>query len=114
MKLSKEESKAVEGCACWTSDEVKKLTEDVNECKVKDDMDKIKAQLKKCTKAFGDCRKLEDQAVETMAQCVKPMGVKPIEITSMLVSAIPLTSTVSGRLRVASRLNSRLNSRVLF
>ena len=69
LVMSKDESKAAEGCACWTDAALTKLTEDVNKCKVKDDMDAIKAQLKACTKAFGACRKLEDAAVESLHAC---------------------------------------------
>ena len=69
MKLSKDEAKAEEGCACWTADEMKKFTEDVNECKVTEDMSKIKSQLKSCTKAFGKCRNLEDEAIESIYLC---------------------------------------------
>ena len=104
LVMSKDESKAAEGCACWTDAALTKLTEDVNKCKVKDDMDAIKAQLKACTKAFGACRKLEDAAVESLSACTAD----PAELTK---KAAALSANKDALGNVKTKLNSLTGTR---
>ena len=67
LMKSMEEDSAAEGCNCWNN--MRQLTEDIGSCKIKTEMDKIKNQVKSCTKAFGVCRKLEDAAVDSLSSC---------------------------------------------
>ena len=69
-KLSKNAAKnAGKACACWTDPLMVKLTDDVKECKISDNVASIKNQTKSCFKAFGACKKYEDEAVKMVEQC---------------------------------------------
>ena len=81
-----------------------KLTEDVNKCKVKEDMDAIKAQLKACTKAFGACRKLEDAAVETLSACTT-------DSATLTKKAASLSANKNALGNVKSKINGLTGSR---
>ena len=103
MVKSKDEATASDGCVCWTSDVMKQLTSDVDNCKVKDDMDKIKAQLKSCTKAFGACRKLEDEAVKKLSACTA----NPADLAA---KAATLTKNKEGITNVKNKISSLTGS----
>lgn len=68
-KLSKKASSAREACACWTDPEMVQLTDDVKECKISQSVASIKNQTKSCFKAFGTCKKYEDETVKMVGQC---------------------------------------------
>ena len=104
MVKSKDESTAAEGCTCWTDPALVQLTEDVNKCKVKEDMDAIKAQLKACTKAFGACRKLEDAAVETLSACTT-------DSATLTKKAASLSANKNALGNVKSKINGLTGSR---
>ena len=103
MVKSKDEATASDGCVCWTSDVMKQLTSDVDNCKVKDDMDKIKAQLKTCTKAFGACRKLEDEAVKKLSACTA-------DPADLAAKAATLTKNKEGITNVKNKISSLTGS----
>ena len=103
MVKSKDEATASDGCVCWTSDVMKQLTSDVDNCKVKDDMDKIKAQLKSCTKAFGACRKLEDEAVKKLSACTA-------DPADLAAKAATLTKNKEGITNVKNKISSLTGS----
>ena len=67
MLLSLKEDEAEDGCDCWKK--MTQLTEEVNKCKLKDDLENARKQQKSCTEAFGKCRKLEDAAVDSIYAC---------------------------------------------
>ena len=73
LKLSKQEGKEADACKCYTA--MKKLSDDVADCKIQEVMSKVTAQAKNCTKTFGECRKLEDSAVDIFSHCSKNKGI---------------------------------------
>ena len=58
-----------EACSCWTNSNLTAVAEEFKTCKVADDAQKVTAQLRKCTKAFGKCRKYEDDAITSIMSC---------------------------------------------
>ena len=58
-----------EACSCWTNSNLTAVAEEFKMCKVSDDAKKVTAQLRMCTKAFGKCRKFEDDAITSIMSC---------------------------------------------
>ena len=58
-----------EACTCWTDSNMTAVSEEVKMCKASEDAKKVTAQLRECTKAFGKCRKFEDDAITSIMSC---------------------------------------------
>jgi len=58
-----------EACTCWSGSALAAIAAEVKTCKASDQATSITAQLRKCTKAFGKCRKFEDDAITSIMSC---------------------------------------------
>ena len=67
LDLSKEDS-CEDACGCWESSDMDTLSEEVKSCKIAETQDVAKA-LKECKAAFSECRKLEDETIDSIALC---------------------------------------------
>merc|ERR1712038_435515 len=56
-------------CACWNGAELNKTVQAAKDCKFSTEAKTIANQLKNCTKAFGKCRKYEDDAITAITAC---------------------------------------------
>merc|ERR1712227_853681 len=71
FKKSRNESTAADGCACWCDEAITSLFDEIANCSKDANTDKEAAnsQLKKCKKAFSNCKKYQDDAVDTLSAC---------------------------------------------
>lgn len=71
FKKSRNESTAADGCACWCDEAITSLFDQIANCSKDANTDKEAAnsQLKKCKKAFSNCKKYQDDAVDTLSAC---------------------------------------------
>merc|ERR1711868_185236 len=62
FKKSRNESTAADGCACWCDEAITSLFDEIANCSKDANTDKEAAnsQLKKCKKAFSNCKKYQD------------------------------------------------------
>ena len=58
-----------EACECWTNSKMLWLTESIDKCKIKEDLDKFEEQNGKCSEVFGKCKEFEDNALEVAHPC---------------------------------------------
>merc|ERR1711923_21652 len=56
-------------CKCWTNSTLEFSANAVKKCDIKDDNKKMTAAKKKCTTAFGKCRKTEDDVSTALSAC---------------------------------------------
>jgi len=56
-------------CKCWTNSSLEFSANAVKKCDIKDDNKKMTAAKKKCTTAFGKCRKTEDDVSTALSAC---------------------------------------------
>ena len=67
LDLSKADT-AEDACTCWTSEDMKKYTEEVKSCKIAEVSDIAKG-LKDCKAEFSKCRKYEDDSIASIQSC---------------------------------------------
>ena len=67
VDLSKS-STADDACTCWTNPNYSPISEAVKNCRISE-VSEVANSLKACTSAFSSCRKLEDTAVDSFANC---------------------------------------------
>jgi len=65
----KNEATAAKGCQCFVGAEIKALLEAVDNCSAESAFTGAKEQAKNCKKAFSDCKKYQDDAVDTLSAC---------------------------------------------
>ena len=65
--LSKEAT-VEDACTCWTSEDMKKYTEEVKNCKIAE-VGAIAKGLKDCKASFSKCRKYEDDTISSIQSC---------------------------------------------
>jgi len=58
-----------DACTCWTSMTLNMTSATLKNCKASKESSAITAALKKCTSAFGKCRKFEDGAITAISSC---------------------------------------------
>ena len=58
-----------EACNCWTSTTLDGIVQAAKTCKFPNEAKAIAGALKNCTKAFGKCRKFEDDAITAITAC---------------------------------------------
>lgn len=58
-----------EACACWTNSTLATRVAEVKKCDISDDNKAMTKAKKKCTTAFGKCRKVEDSVSESLSAC---------------------------------------------
>jgi hypothetical protein len=58
-----------EACTCWTNSTLEFTVKAVKKCDVSSDNKKMTAAKKKCTEAFGKCRKIEDEVSPALSAC---------------------------------------------
>jgi len=61
--------KSEEACKCWTNSSLTFTFNAVKKCDISEDNKKMTAAKKKCTNAFGKCRKLEDDVSIALSAC---------------------------------------------
>ena len=60
MSIGATKTNTTAACACWNGAELNKTVQAAKDCKFSTEAKTIANQLKNCTKAFGKCRKCED------------------------------------------------------
>ena len=63
--------KDAEACTCWLDPNLNSTAKDVKKCSFKKEADAVAKQLKACKKAFGVCRKYEDDTIKALSACSK-------------------------------------------
>merc|ERR1712083_681550 len=58
-----------EACSCWTNSTLEFTVRAVKKCDVSADNKLMTAAKKKCTEAFGKCRKIEDEVSPALSAC---------------------------------------------
>ena len=58
-----------DACSCWTGQMLNMTAATLKDCKASKESSAITAALKKCTTAFGKCRKFEDAASTAIMSC---------------------------------------------
>ena len=69
MSIGATKTNTTAACACWNGAELNKTVQAAKDCKFSTEAKTIANQLKNCTKAFGKCRKYEDDAITAITAC---------------------------------------------
>ena len=97
-----------DACSCWTGDMLNMTAATLKDCKASKESSAITAALKKCTTAFGKCRKFEDAASTAIMSCAsdsskltKKAANLAANNASMTAAKEKMASLASSRLRQA-------------
>merc|ERR1719483_379773 len=88
-------------CTCWESDGFTFTAKAVKKCDLKSTNSKMTAAKKKCTTAFGKCRKLEDDVSTALSAC------SPLNSKSRAVASIKQgLKNIAAAAKVQTKLNT--------
>ena len=93
-----------EACTCWTDAKLNVTAGELKNCKVSDETKAITAALKKCTSAFGKCRKFEDGAITAISSCAS-------STSKLTAKAANLAANNASMTAAKEKMNSLASSR---
>merc|ERR1712038_506971 len=98
-----------EACTCWTSTDLDAVVQKAKHCKASGEAQAISAALKKCTEAFGKCRKFEDDANTAISACSSDSSKLAEKATTLKANSAALEA---AQAKVATLTNSTSSRRL--
>jgi len=80
-------------CACWAEAKTKMDAIKKQKCSINNEKKQVTAEKRKCVKAFGKCKKMEDQSVELIHVCMNDHSMKFINMTAESLHASAMGDT---------------------
>merc|ERR1712025_266528 len=84
---------ATKQCACWAEAKTKMNAIKAQKCSINNEKKQVTAEKRKCVKAFGKCKKMEDQSVELIHVCMNDHSMKFINMTAESLHASAMGDT---------------------
>jgi len=97
-----------DACSCWTGSQLNTTALSLKSCTAQSDAKGIKQQLAKCTKAFGKCRKYEDDAIDAMSSCSKTTAQHQAKAAALKANSDALTSAKEKMSSLANSTSRRV------
>jgi len=98
---------ATEACSCWTNPGLDAVVQQAKMCKASDEAKAIAAALKKCTSAFGKCRKFEDDANTAISACSSDTSKLTAKATTLTANSAAVTAAKDKVASLASSNSTR-------
>merc|ERR1712013_121416 len=73
---------ATKQCACWAEAKTKMNAIKAQKCSINNEKKQVTSEKRKCVKAFGKCKKMEDQSVELIDVCMAEHSMRLINQTA--------------------------------
>jgi len=80
-------------CECWAQAKTKMDAIKKQKCSINNEKKQVTAEKRKCVKAFGKCKKMEDQSVELIHVCMNDHSMKFINMTAESLHASAMGDT---------------------
>jgi len=84
---------ATKQCACWAEAKTKMNAIKAQKCSINNEKKQVTSEKRKCVKAFGKCKKMEDQSVELIHVCMAEHSMKLINQTAESLHLAAMTDT---------------------
>jgi len=84
---------ATKQCECWAEAKKKMNAIKAQKCSINNEKKQVTAEKRKCVKAFGKCKKMEDQSVELIHVCMAEHSMKLINQTAESLHLAAMTDT---------------------
>merc|ERR1711988_1681638 len=96
-----------DACSCWTGEMLNMTAATLKDCKASKESSAITAALKKCTTAFGKCRKFEDAASTAIMSCASDSSKLTKKAANLAANNASMTA---AKEKMASLASSRYHS----
>ena len=87
-----------DACDCWTNPNLDATVQAAKNCKFSDEAKAFATALKTCKEAFSTCRKLEDDAAESISACSTDADTLKKEVGLVFIINILFTTVPPSRL----------------